>query len=296
LAVRQRRVLRREQAVAKAHQSLQRQQNRLGQCQVECDRLATRLVRFEQDNATNPVPIRATFRLDAGFGTRANLAWLIEMGYQVYSKPQGAWLTRRMQRRVDPQTTWTRVGKNAEMVAWRNRQLVDFPYPLDVALERFHTGQGRRHGVLLHFGADPVTTDLSVWFQHYNRRQIIEAGIKEGNQVFEMHHLKVRSERGLFLQEQFTIFAANFIRWAAKWLQEQCPQIPEGWQDPAHLPAKQQVKVAAHTSAWVTWHEQSCLLRFTDHSIFAGRSLQVRKEWCYQPVLPFLKSCYFSSI
>lgn len=100
LAVRQRRLPRREQAVAKAHKHLQQQQDRLGQCQAEGERLAARLARFEQENAANPAPIRATFRLDAGFGTRENLALLIEMGYQVYSKPQGAWLTGRIQCRV----------------------------------------------------------------------------------------------------------------------------------------------------------------------------------------------------
>jgi hypothetical protein len=149
---------------------------------------------------------------------------------------------------------------------------------------------------LLHSGAEPVTDSLPEWFGRYNGRQTIEAGIKQGKQVFQMHHLKVRSKEALYLQEQLAVFAANFVRWAAHWLATQCPQLPDGWQEPEKIPVKEQVQVAAHTSAWVTWNEQGCLLTFTDHSVFAGRSLQINREWTYQRVLPFTKSCVFSTI
>ena len=103
-------------------------------------------------------------------------------------------------------------------------------HPVDLALQRFHTGQTQRHGVLLHFGDDPVTADLPAWFGFYNGRQTIEAGIKEGKGVFQMHHLKVRTAPALWLQEQFAAFAANFVRWAAHWLSTQCYQEPDnGW-------------------------------------------------------------------
>jgi hypothetical protein len=51
---------------------------------------------------------------------------------------------------------------------------------------------------------------------------LIEAGIKEGKNVFAMHHLKVRSAPAIILQEQFAVFTSNFVRWAARWLREQC--------------------------------------------------------------------------
>jgi hypothetical protein len=254
------------------------------------------LARFEQDNADNPAPIRVVLRLDAGFGTSDNVALLIEMGYEIYTKPYGRWLLSGLKRESSDQTVWTPVGGNAEMIAWPDRTVKRCPYPLDVALERFHTGQQLRYGALLHFGDDPVTQDLQAWFQRYNGRQTIEAGIKEGKQIFQMHHLKVRSEAALYLQEHFATFAANFVRWAAHWLAHQCPQIPDGWQDPAKLTIKDQVAVAAHTSAWVTWLEQGCLLTFTDHSLFAGRSLQITPNWAYQMVLPFAESCFFAPI
>jgi len=261
--------------------------------QTQMERLQQRLKQFEAENRSNLCPIQADFRLDAGFGTQETVILAIEMGYELYTKPFSTWLTPRLKRSVQEQTQWTRVGNNAEMIAWKNQHIPDFPYPLDVALERFHTGHTQRHSTLIHFGCDPVTTDLLGWFQRYNARQLIEAGIKEGKNVFTMHHLKVRSAPAIFLQEQLAVFAANFVRWAARWLTEQCPQIPSAWPITAQPKVKQHVKVAAHTSAWVNWQDQGCLLRFTDHSLFAGRSLSVKQQWAVQLPLPFSENAHF---
>jgi hypothetical protein len=290
LGVMERRQARLAKKVPKLEQQLGRCKGQLAVCRAQESLLQRRLEQFETDNRTNRCPIQADFRLDAGFGVRDNVALLIEMGYEVYTKPYADWLTPRLKRRAAGRRDWTRVGKNAEMIAWKAEVLHDFPYPLDVALERFWVGDKQKHATLVHFGSDPVTTDLPAWFKHYNARQTIEAGIKEGKGVFEMHHLKVRSAPGLYLQEQFAVFAANFVRWAAHWLATQCPQLPAGWQDTAQPKVKEQVKVGAHTSAWVNWQEQGCLLRFTDHSVFAGRSLELERHWVVQLPLPFAES------
>ena len=81
--------------------------------------------------------------LSAGRGIwRAeNVARLIEMGYEVYTTPYADWLAPRFKRRAAGRTDWTRVGNNAEMVAWKAEGLSDFPYPLDVALARFWVGE-----------------------------------------------------------------------------------------------------------------------------------------------------------
>lgn len=293
LGVLERRQSRLAKKIPKLEKQLAVRQSQLIGCQAQEHRLQRRLERFEAENRANHCPIQAVFRLDAGFGTRENVALLIEMGYGVYIKPYSDWLTPRLKRWAERRHDWTQVGKNAEMIAWQALALTDFPYPLDVALERFHTGETQRHATLIHFGSDPVTTDLPGWFHGYNGRQTIEAGIKEGKGVFEMHHLKVRSAPGLYLQEQFAVFAANFVRWAARWLATQCPQLPSGWQDTTQPKVKEQVKVAAHTSAWVSWQEQGCLLTFTDHSVFAGRSLQVERHWAVQLPLPFSENAHF---
>src|SRR6266567_4816011 len=165
--------------------------------------------------------VEAEFRLDAGFGTYENVALLIEMGYDLYTKPHSHKVVTSLKGLVDDTTAWTRVGANAELVGWPALQLKHCPYPLDVALERFYTGKTLKHSALFHFGSHPVTEHLLGWFERYNGRQTIEAGIKESKQVFSLHHLKVRSEPAIALQEAFVLFAANFIRWAAHWLQAQ---------------------------------------------------------------------------
>ena len=157
----------------------------------------------------------------------------------------------------------------------------------NVALNQKRSIIVRIPNVLLHFGADPVTDNPANWFTFYNARQTIEAGIKEGKGTFAMRYLKVRSKPALYLQEQFGRFAANFVRFAAEWVAQQCCSVPSGWEDPAQPQVKQQVRVGAHTSAWVTWQEHGCLVRFTDHSVFAGRSLSVSKPVAIQLALPF---------
>jgi hypothetical protein len=85
--------------------------------------LHQRLKRFEQENAENSHPVEADFRLDAGFGSYENVALLIEMGYEVYTKPHSHHVVAYLRKQVNEQTDWTRVGANAEMVAWHDLQL-----------------------------------------------------------------------------------------------------------------------------------------------------------------------------
>lgn len=236
--------------------------------------LYQRLKRFEQENATNSQPVEADFRLDAGFGTYENVALAIEMGYEVYTKPHGNQALAFLKKQVNDQTVWTRVGANAELVAWPDLKLKKCPYPLDVALERFYTGKTLKHSALFHFGTDRVTEDLPGWFKKYNGRQIIEAGIKESKQVFYLQHIKVRSEPAIYLQECFVLFAANFIRWAAHWLADQSLPAKNAL-DIRKLGVKRQVQVAAHISAQVIRNSEGRLLKFNKQSAFAGQVIIV---------------------
>ena len=287
VAMYQRRLERCIRSIAKPHQWLARQQDNYSAWATRKAALEERLQRFQAENATNPAPIEAVFRLDAGFGTQENLALLIEMGYEIYSKPYGNWLSGLLaEKRTDLQD-WQQVGANADMKAWKAAALPDFPYPLDLGALRFWQGNGYRNSALLHFGQQEVSADLSAWFLDYNARQLIEAGNKEAKQVFEIRHLKVRSRPALHLQEHFALFAANFVRFAALWLAQQCPQVPDGWKNSAQPQVKNQVKVGAHAPALVEWLGQDCLVRFSDRSVFAGRSFVVRRQIAIQLTLPW---------
>lgn len=281
LALLRKRLLAAQQRCVSRKKIVQAEKDKLAKTQArvhvvldEINVLRKRLKHFQEENQSNQQPIEAEFRLDAGFGSYANIALLIEMGYEVYTKPHGNKTAQALRNKIEETSTWTRVGANAEMIAWENLQPKGSPYPLDVALERFYTGKTLKHSALCHFGDDPVAKDLSAWFKHYNGRQTIEAGIKETKQVFYLHRIKVRSEPAIFLQEQITLFAANFIRWATNWLAEQV-QPEENALDIRKMGIKRQVQVGAHISAQVIRNSEGTLLRFSDHSAFAGKVLAI---------------------
>jgi hypothetical protein len=272
IPVLERRCVRREKAVQLAMKKLVKTQTWLSKHLEQEKALRKRLEQFERENAENSQLLEACFRLDAGFGTYDNIALLIEMGYEVYVKLHNHKIVQMLKKKVTSQTAWMRVGNNAEMVAWSGMQLQHCPYPLNIALERFYTGQTQKHSALAHFGETPVTADLLAWFGKYNARQTIEAGIKETKQVFYLHCLKVRSEPAIYLQEAMTIFAANFIRWATVWIDQHAEQnehtLPLG-----KMGIKKQVQVAAHTSAKVIHNSEGMLLKFSPVSAFAGKQL-----------------------
>jgi hypothetical protein len=142
--------------------------------------------------------------------------------------------------------------------------------------------------VSAHDGQTDVVADLAGWFHTYNGRQTIEAGIKEGKNVFQMHHLKVCSPEALLLQEQMACFAANFVRFAGHWLTQAAQPTPFSTQS-----VKQMVQVTAHTSAWVQRQGDVCLLTFTEQSCYAGHSLRFGNGVIQLP-LPLVKDFHFS--
>lgn len=282
------RVPRCEKALGVAQRRLARHKARYDAIEAEVDQLQAHYQQLQADNAANPDPIRATFRLDGGFTSHENLYWLIEMGYDVYTRGRFPKVRDALRAMVTDETDWCRVGNNAHMTGWSNT-IVDgyFAYPLDVALLHYHTGDTVQWATLLHYGQTDVVADLEGWFHTYNGRQTIEAGIKEGKNVFQMHHLKVRSPQALRLQEYMACFAANFTRFAAEWLVHKAQPTPFSTQS-----VKQMVQVAAHTSAWVQRQGDVWLLTFTEQSCFAGCSLRFGGGMIQLP-LPFFKDIHF---
>jgi hypothetical protein len=259
-------------ALARAQRRLERHARVREQAAAELERLRAHHQHLLAENRANPQPIQALFRLDGGFASRENIAWLIEMGYDIYTKAHSAHLPAQLTAALTPDQRWQQVGGNATLTAWSDTTVDGhFLYPVNVALARYATGETVRHAVLVHYGEDDVTQDLAGWFHTYNGRQTIEAGIKEGKAVFQMHHLKVRASHALLLQEHFACFAANFVRFAALWLTQQ----PVEAAPLATTSAKHLVQVCAHTSAWIQRQGDVWLLTFAEQSLYAGYSLRI---------------------
>ena len=268
----------------KAQRAAAPHRKRLERLQAEHAELIAHLAQLQADNESNPNPVTIILRIDAGFGTGPNITWLIEMGYFVYSKAHNAQVAAGLMNKLKPETTWVRVGKNAEMTAWGEYHIANCPYPLTVALERFHTPDGLKHSALTAYRDDGQCLTLPAWFDFYNGRQTIEAGIKETNVVFKMHPLKMRSRGGIALQEQFSLFAANFVRWAAVWLRQRVCHSTRRFDDTLTR-VKAMVRVAANTSAWVVEEDESLLVKFDETGAYPEVELRLAGTWRVRPPL-----------
>jgi hypothetical protein len=217
-----------------------RWQQHLTQFQEQLLALDEWVAYLEADNSANPNPVTLVVRIDAGFSTGPNLTWLIEMGYTVLTKAHHSHSTDRLRRRLPPQPVWTPVGKNAEAIAMGEYYQNECPYPLQAMLVRYHLLAKIRYTSLLYYGEAPPPT-LPDWFKGYNARQTLEAGIKQEKEVFTLKRHLVRSPIGMPLQEQFALFGANFVRWAAAWVKDLLAQTNHNFKT-----ALDQVKTLVH--------------------------------------------------
>jgi hypothetical protein len=261
---------------------------RLAQLQAQQANLQTWLADLEADNAagSNLAPI--VMRLDAGFATEANLAYLIELGYTVLTKVHSGHTSSRLQRGIGAEAVWEQVGANAQALALGEQRIGDGRYALHALQVRYQLPEGPRHTTLLYYDDAPPPAPAA-WFAHYNGRQVIEAGIKENKGVFTMHRPLVRSACGLQIQEQFALFGANFVRWAAAWAREQMCDEPVALAR-ALSAVKTLVRVVAHSRAWLVETELGCALVFDTHSPFAGAVLRIAGQVVFQNVLPLFTS------
>lgn len=269
-------------------------QRRARQQQAELDKLQDRLLSLDErlayldtDNWNTPNPVPIVLRIDAGFSTGLNLAWLIEMGYTVLTKAHNGATANSLLRTVPAQTTWTKVGRNAEAVYLDDYQHRDCPYPLQAMLVRYYLPDKQRHTVLFYYGDTPPPS-LPAWFAGYNARQTIEAGIKEGKGVFTLKRHLVRSPYGMQIQEQFALFCANFVRWAAAWVKD-CLREANRRFTTALDQVKTLVKTVARTRA--RWVRNACghTLIFDENGPFAGTVLCLSGEVAIQLTLPLFK-------
>ena len=262
----------------------------LARLEAERQTLVARRAELEADNQSNPNPVNIRVRMDAGFGSGAEIAWLIEMGYTVYTKAYSDKVAQAMRRRLPADAVWSCVGANAEMTFLTGQALKQCPYPVELGLARYTQPDQTMYVVLVRYDPDRLQdTDLShalkVWFDTYNARQIIEAGIREGKGVLTLRKPLVRSPAGLELQLHFALFGANLIRWAAQWMRDLVCQTNQAFLT-ALLEVKAMVTVGAHSAArWVRTTAGACLV-WPDQSPYAGTILWLSGLLACQLTLP----------
>ena len=267
-----------------------KQQAHLSALAEQEQQLRTWVAELEQDNAALVMPVRILLRVDAGFSTGENLTWLIEAGYGVVTKAHSGHTTTRLRRKVRGDAVWTVVGGNADAVRLPPQHLTDCPYAVEVLLVRYQVPAGQRWTALLYYDETPPPDCLSLWFDLYNARQIMEAGIKEQKGVFTLRRPLVRSRIGLQLQEQFSVFAANFVRWAAQWAREQVVQQATRRLQQALTETKTLVRVVGWTRARWIQRAGGCALVFDAAGPFAGSVLVFAGQMAYQEVLPLFRT------
>jgi hypothetical protein len=260
------------------------QQCKLSELQEELLSLDEWLAYLETDNMANPNPVPIVLRIDAGFSTGPNLAWLIEMGYTVLTKAHHGSTTHSLRQCLSPQTEWTCVGANAEAVHMGGYEHHDCPYLLQAMLVRYHLPDEMRYTTLFYYDEN-APPPLPAWFARYNGRQTIEAGIKETKSVFTLKRHLVRSPVGMQIQEQFALFGANLIRWAAAWVKDMLRQVNHNF-----TVALDQVKTLARIASrararWVC-NRLGHTLIFDENGPFAGTIIRLSGQVTFQLVLP----------
>jgi hypothetical protein len=268
----------------KKQRQIDEQQRKLDKLQTELLSLDEWLAYLETDNMSNPNPVPIVLRIDAGFSTGPNLTWLIEMGYTVLTKAHHGSTTHSLRQSLSAQTEWTRVGSNAEAVHMGGYMHRDCPYLLQTMLVRYHLPDEIRYTTLFYYDASSPPP-LPEWFARYNARQTIEAGIKEAKSVFTLKRHLVHSPIGMQLQEQFALFGANFVRWAAAWVKEMLCQANHTFSV-----ALDQVKTLVHIvsrarARWVR-NRLGHTLIFDENGPFAGTMIRLSGQVAFQLVLP----------
>jgi hypothetical protein len=277
-----------------AWRELQKQQRKRDRQQRELDDMQDDLISLDEwlsgleiDNQTNLNPVSIVLRIDAGFSTGSNLTWLIEMGYVIRTKAHHSSTSDRLRRLVPSDATWTRVGRNAEALYMGHYDHSNCPYPLQAMLVRYHLPERKLYTTLFYYD-EAAPPPLPEWFAQYNSRQTIEAGIKEEKGVFTLKRHLVRSPIGMQLQEQFALFAANFVRWAAAWVKDMLRQVNHRF-----ATALDQVKTLVRTisrarARWVR-NDLGHTLTFDEDGPFAGTVVCLSGVVAIQQALPLFK-------
>ncbi|UCC76605.1 MAG: hypothetical protein JSW37_14040, partial [Anaerolineales bacterium] len=274
---------------AQARAALCRHRQRLEQLTTERDALCNWLAQLETDNATNPNPVCMRWLLDGGFGDAANVTYLIEMGYDLYTIAHNGKVTQVLRREVPNDAQWTQAGTRTQVLDMARYKLGDCPYPVRLTLLRWKEGDTFKYSTLISF-SDVQALPTAELFPTYHQRQDVEAGIKQGKGTFSFTKLHVRSSAGICLLGQFAlVFWPNFVRWAADWLTHQIRDDTERFTKVLRQ-VRTQVRVAANTPAVVLTNASGQLLEFSANSPYAGVRIQLDSPFVYQCPMPLFRA------
>lgn len=277
------------QQETQARQALKRHQRHLEALQLRREALVQRLAELEVDNASLPNPVRMRWLLDGGFGDAANVTYLIEMGYDLYTIAHNGQTTQALRKAVSPDAPWTKVGSRTEALDMSRQQLGECPYPVRLTLLRWSCDDTFKYSTLISF-SETDQLPLADLFPTYHQRQDVEAGIKQGKGTFSFTKLRVRSPAGIALLGQFALFFwPNFVRWATDWLVDQVHSGADRL-EPLWPRVRTQVRVAANTPAVVLTSPKGQWLQFDADGPFAGVELSLDGPFHYQLPLPLYQT------
>ena len=266
-----RQIASKEQMVIRIQQRRPRLEHLVTRYQERIQEVSTTLLswqayqaRLERDNTTEQRFNTVIVRHDGGFASQENLIWEAASGYYFISKGYNSLSTTAFVNRK----TGEGVALNAVSTGWLfpNETLPGLPMPVDVLLiEQTATPTPKSSVILAYL---PFHLAAQALFTFYNARNTVEASIQEGKAVFSLRPFKVRSEYGIKLQQLFTQFAQNFIRWFHRWaFQKTNAEFFH------HIGVKESVKTAANTMAHIRYEQHDITLTFHEFSCYAGKQL-----------------------
>jgi hypothetical protein len=274
---------------SQARRALRQHQQRLEVLTVERDALLNWLAQLEVDNATQPNPVRMRWLLDGGFGDAANVTYLIEMGYDVYTIAHNGKTSLALLKELPDNAQWAQAGPRTQALDMDRQKLGDCPYPVRLTLLRWRVGDTFKHSTLISFSEveELPTADL---FPTYHERQDVEAGIKQGKGTFSFTKLRVRSSAGIRLLGQFAlVFWPNFVRWAADWLADQVRDETDRFAQVLQQ-VRTQVRIAANTSAVVLTNSTGQILEFDADGPYPGVQIRLDSPFVYQFPMPLFQT------
>jgi hypothetical protein len=272
-----------------ARRALCHHQRHLAALSVERDALLNHLARLEVDNAANPNPVRMRWLLDGGFGDAANVTYLVELGYDLYTIAHNGKSTQVLLKEVPAAAQWVQAGSRTQALDMKRSELGDCPYPVRLTLLRWSLAEEFKYSTLISF-SDAEALPTEDLFPAYHERQDVEAGIKQGKGTFSFSKLRVRSSAGIRLLGQFAlVFWPNFVRWAADWLADQV-RDEQGRFKPVLEQVRTQVRIAANTPAVLLTNASGQLLEFDADGPYAGVQICFDRPFAYQFPMPLFQT------